>query len=66
LKKDGMELFLLRNMSREKGVGFFEAGNFHPDFILWVFKGDIQYVNFVEPHGLMHEGPGNDKIIFQN
>ena len=56
----------MRNMSREKGVGFFEAGNFHPDFILWVFKGDIQYVNFVEPHGLMHEGPGNDKIIFQN
>ena len=66
LKKDGMELFLLRNMSRGKGVGFFEAGNFHPDFILWVFKGDIQYVNFVEPHGLMHEGPGSDKIKFHD
>jgi hypothetical protein len=28
------ELYLLRNLSKGRGVGFFEAGNFHPDFIL--------------------------------
>ncbi|WP_059280048.1 DEAD/DEAH box helicase family protein [Dehalococcoides mccartyi] len=65
LKKDGMELFLLRNMSRGKGVGFFEAGNFHPDFILWMLVGGKQYVTFIEPHGLLHEGPASEKILFQ-
>ena len=60
----GTELFLLRNMSRGKGVGFFEAGNFHPDFILWLLDGDKQYITFVEPHGLLHEGPGSDKVLF--
>ncbi len=30
LEKDGIELFLLRNMSRGKGVGFFEAGVIPP------------------------------------
>ncbi|QVL36752.1 DEAD/DEAH box helicase family protein [Aminirod propionatiphilus] len=64
MEKDGMELFLLRNMSRGKGVGFFEAGNFHPDFILWMLIGGKQYVTFIEPHGLLHEGPGSEKIQF--
>lgn len=30
------EVFLLRNLSRGKGVGFFEESGFYPDFILWV------------------------------
>jgi hypothetical protein len=64
LEKDGMELFLLRNLSRGKGVGFFEAGNFHPDFILWVLVGGKQYINFIEPHGLIHEGPASEKVLF--
>ena len=64
LGKDGMELFLLRNMSRGKGVGFFEAGNFHPDFILWMLIGGKQYVTFIEPHGLLHEGPASEKVLF--
>jgi len=38
MKDKGQELYLLRNLSRGKGVGFFEAGNFHPDFILWVLS----------------------------
>lgn len=63
LAKDGVEIFLLRNMSRGKGVGFFEAGNFHPDFILWILIGDRQYITFIEPHGLLHEGPGSEKIM---
>lgn len=63
LEKDGLELFLLRNLSRGKGVGFFEAGNFHPDFILWMLVGDKQYVTFIEPHGLLHEGPSSEKVL---
>lgn len=63
LEKDGRELFLLRNMSRGKGVGFFEAGNFHPDFILWMLADNKQYVTFIDPHGLLHgSGPGDEKI----
>lgn len=64
LEKNGMELFLLRNMSRGKGVGFFEAGNFHPDFILWALTEDKQYITFIEPHGLLHEGPASEKVLF--
>jgi len=64
LDKKHLEIFLLRNMSRGKGVGFFEAANFHPDFIMWVLAGDRQYVTFIEPHGLMLEGPGSEKILF--
>jgi hypothetical protein len=57
-----VEVYLLRNLSRGKGVGFFEAGNFHPDFIMWLLKGSEQYVTFVDPHGLVHTGPGDSKI----
>ncbi len=64
LKKEGVELFLLRNLSRGKGVGFFEAGNFHPDFILWMIVNGKQYVTFIEPHGLLHEGPASEKVQF--
>jgi hypothetical protein len=61
----GMELFLLRNQSRGKGIGFFEAGNFYPDFILWILHGGKQYVTFIEPHGLLHgSGPQDPKIQF--
>ena len=37
---DTRELYLLRNLSKGRGVGFFEAGNFHPDFILWLIWSD--------------------------
>jgi superfamily II DNA or RNA helicase len=63
-EKDQVELFLLRNLSRGKGVGFFEAGNFHPDFIFWMLAHGKQYVTFIEPHGLLHEGPGSEKVLF--
>lgn len=45
-------LFLLRNMSRGRGVGFFEAGNFYPDFILWRLDGGKQRITFVDPKGI--------------
>ena len=48
------ELFLLKNQSRGRGVGFFESVGFYPDFILWIRTGDKQRIVFVEPHGMIH------------
>jgi hypothetical protein len=59
------ELYLLRNMSRGRGIGFFEAGNFYPDFIVWLLAGDQQYITFVDPKGLRNlQGPDDPKIAF--
>jgi len=64
LLEQGKRLFLLRNLAK-RGVGFFEAGNFFPDFILWCVSQDgKQRISFIDPHGLEHEGPGSDKITF--
>jgi hypothetical protein len=62
---EGRELYLLRNMSRGKGIGFFEAGNFYPDFILWLVVGEQQNVAFVDPKGIRNlEGLTDPKIRF--
>lgn len=45
------QLYLLRNMSK-KGIGFFEANNFFPDFIFWLVVGHKQYISFIDPKGL--------------
>ena len=58
------ELYLLRNLSKGRGVGFFEAGNFHPDFILWLLAGGKQHVTFVDPKGIRNIGPKDLKIKF--
>ena len=50
----GKEVFLLRNLSRGKGVGFFEESGFYPDFILWVVDSRSQRIVFIEPHGMLH------------
>ena len=47
----GKEIYLLRNESR-KGIGFFEATGFYPDFILWVNDGEHQHVTFIDPKGI--------------
>ena len=49
-----IELFLLRNLSRGKGIGFFEKRGFYPDFILWIKKGESQRIVFIDPHGMRH------------
>ena len=50
------EIFLLRNLTRGKGVGFFtESNGFYPDFILWIKTDAAQRIVFVEPHGMVHE-----------
>lgn len=49
------ELFLLRNLSRGKGIGFFEDCGFYPDFIFWIIEGKKQRLVFIEPHGMLNE-----------
>ncbi len=58
------ELYLLRNLSRGKGVGFFEAGNFHPDFILWLLVEGKQHVLFVDRKGIRNLAPSDPKVRF--
>lgn len=58
------ELHLLRNKSRGGGVGFFDAGAFYPDFILWMHINGNQHMVFIEPHGLRHEERDGKKIQF--
>lgn len=61
---EGKQLYLLRNQSR-KGIGFFEAGNFYPDFILWLLVSKRQYVSFVDPKGIRNlQGPDDPKVRF--
>lgn len=62
----GKQLFLLRNLGRGKGIGFFDDKGFYPDFILWMKKsrGKAQRIIFVEPHGMLlgSDGPKGDKL----
>ena len=48
------EVYLLRNLSRGKGIGFFDKRGFYPDFILWIKDASTQRIIFIEPHGLIH------------
>ena len=47
-------VYLLRNQTRGKGVGFFEHHSFYPDFILWIRKPPKQWIVFIDPKGLVH------------
>jgi hypothetical protein len=58
------QLYLLRNLSRGRGVGFFEEGGFYPDFILWLIAAGRQHVVFVDPKGIRNLGPTDRKIRF--
>jgi hypothetical protein len=52
---EGREVFLLRNLSVGRGVGFFSPKDgeaFYPDFILWVIADRAQTIAFIDPHGL--------------
>lgn len=59
------EIFLLRNQSRGRGIGFYVNEGFYPDFILWILEGAKQRIVFIEPHGMIHEpiNKHNPKIM---
>lgn len=58
------EVYLLRNQSRGKGIGFVEGGNFYPDFLLWIVMKDCQHIVFLDPHGMGREGSDSLKVAF--
>lgn len=66
------EVYLLRNQSRGRGIGFLvgEQGGqrFFPDFILWLKNDTHQHIIFLEPHGLALEGDplANHRVVFHD
>lgn len=60
---EGKSLYLIRNKSKI-GMGFFEAGNFYPDYVLWIDTPDVQYISFIDPKGLMRVMPDDPKVDF--
>lgn len=59
----GQTLYLLRNKSKV-GMGFFEAGNFYPDYVLWIDTPDVQYISFIDPKGLTRVRADDPKVAF--
>lgn len=58
-------LYLLRNADREeKGLGFALAGNFYPDFLLWLVDdaSGKQWLSFVDPKGLRNLDLSHPKL----
>ncbi len=53
----GRELFLIRNLTRGRGVSFFDDFAYYPDFIVWLTEGQSQHIVFLDPKGLVRFGP---------
>lgn len=56
------EVYLLRNLTRSKGVGFYETHSFYPDFIMWIKKGQKQTIVFIDPKGLVRMDLDDPKL----
>ena len=50
------ELYLIRNLTRGRGVSFFDDFGYYPDFIVWLKNTDCQHVIFLDPKGLSRFG----------
>jgi Type III restriction enzyme, res subunit len=58
-------LYLLRNAdTKAKGLGFALAGNFYPDFLLWLVDDTTgeQWLNFIDPKGLRQMNLDDPKL----
>jgi len=58
-------LYLLRNAaSEDKGLGFALAGNFYPDFLLWLMDDTTgeQWLTFIDPKGLHNVDLSSPKL----
>jgi len=51
---NGREIYLLRNSTKSKGIGFYAEHSFYPDFIMWIKNQDEQKILFIDPKGLTH------------
>lgn len=61
-----IELYLLRNHSSDKAIGFFTESGFRPDFVLWLLKGSQQTIAFIDPKGMRNftDNFNNPKVQF--
>ncbi len=59
----GRELFLIRNLSRGRGVSFFDDHAYYPDFIVWLVDGESQHIVFLDPKGLVRFGPSERRKV---
>ena len=59
----GRELFLIRNLSRGRGVSFFDDSAYYPDFIVWLVDGRSQHIVFLDPKGLVRYGPDERRKV---
>jgi len=58
-------IYLLRNAdTKSKGLGFALAGNFYPDYLLWLVDDETgeQWLNFVDPKGLRQMSLNDPKL----
>jgi hypothetical protein len=58
-------LYLLRNAdTKAKGLGFALAGNFYPDFLLWLVDDATgeQWLNFIDPKGIRQMNLSDPKL----
>ena len=53
----GRKLYLIRNLTRGRGVSFFDDYAYYPDFIVWLIDDESQHVVFLDPKGLVRYGP---------
>lgn len=56
----GKEVYLIRNSVKQ--VGFFDEGNFYPDFIMWIIDEDKEYITFIDPKGMRNTGLNSEKV----
>ena len=57
------ELFLIRNLTRGRGVSFFNDYSYYPDFIVWLKNDRKQHMLFLDPKGLMRFGSNERKKV---
>lgn len=62
------DLYLLRNAANKaKGLGFALAGNFYPDFLLWLVDRESgrQWLTFIDPKGIRHMTWEHPKFVWR-
>lgn len=62
-----IDLYLMRNASNKaRGLGFAQAGNFYPDFLLWLKDKSTgkEYLSFIDPKGLRNVSFESPKLNF--
>ena len=57
------ELYLIRNLTRGRGVSFFDDFGYYPDFIVWLKDDHCQHVIFLDPKGLGRYGSRERKKV---